>query len=1021
MTTLTVKTTNDFNTDTAFVFNQSQIILQNKTNWAVKDSVTGEKYIFFGSDFTYNSSGLITSGLVSKVSRYDKAGQVIVTAQFSEAYDVAKQGYPTKYSDLLLGNDSIIGGNGNDILSGGNGAYSSIPHLINTGAGLADGQIDYNYSFTNLTGTATGFSGYAKTAVGYGWPIDSWTWITDNSSSDWLIPTENRLGSYADNYVNGDYKYSLQFDLTGYDPNTASFSGRFSADNSAVIKLNGIIIGTAPDYFRFYNFSANHGFISGINTLDFIVTNYQGGGNNPTGLRVEFTDSKIASFTNDTFKGGLGNDTYIIDSTGDKVTENTNAGNDTVQSSINYTLPLPNNVENLVLTGTQAINGLGNSANNTITGNDANNMLVGFAGNDILDGGLGDDNLIGGNGNDILNGGAGEDTVVYNDTPETFESNYSFEYKNNNWTIRDKNLSNGNDGTDVLTGIEHIQVADEMGNFYGDSLQSKIPSTNSYIKALNINNYWKSNQITYWFDSHTENITTKVDTSKTMSNSATESWTGQDATKTAIRHALDLYSAITPLTFTEAKSAAEATFHFNLVSRDWMNEFTGNTKLYAMMQLPQPFTDSKWTDTTGTMILVQKDNWTDGSNSFYTLIHELGHGLGLKHPFDSGSVFDGVINTGGSNYSLGKFNLNQDINTVMSYNFESTGFSNGMGLSLVNPSIENYGTSQTPMALDIAALQSLYGKNTNFNNGDTIYTLIDTNDIGTGYQCIWDTGGIDSIQYNGSGDATIDLRPATIDVDNKTAISKNTGGYVSRVTDSGLWDTKGTGIAGGFTIAHGVDIENAIGGSGNDKINGNDLNNILDGYGGTDTLTGFVGNDTYRVDNTKDRIIEQNAFDGIDTVESSVSWTLGSNLENLFLSGSKTINATGNETANIIVGNDANNKITGGAGSDTLTGNLGKDTFIFNNETDSPVGIFHDVITDFVVGTDKIDVSAIDANPDAWFDHSFTFMKDQPIDNVGELRFADGILSGNTKGDLNPEFEIALTGVNNLQASDINL
>jgi len=110
----------------------------------------------------------------------------------------------------------------------------------------------------------------------------------------------------------------------------------------------------------------------------------------------------------DTMSGGLGNDTFIVDSTGDRVSENAVEGTDLVQSSITYTLG--NNVENLTLTGTTAINGTGNGLNNSLTGNSANNLLTGAAGDDTLNGDSGLDTLIGGTGADSLTGGGGADT-----------------------------------------------------------------------------------------------------------------------------------------------------------------------------------------------------------------------------------------------------------------------------------------------------------------------------------------------------------------------------------------------------------------------------------------------------------------------------------------------------------------------------------------------------------------------------------------------------------------------------------
>ena len=148
----------------------------------------------------------------------------------------------------------------------------------------------------------------------------------------------------------------------------------------------------------------------------------------------------------------------------------------------------------------------------------------------------------------------------------------------------------------------------------------------------------------------------------------------------------------------------------------------------------------------------------------------------------------------------------------------------------------DWGYEKGPGAFDIAAIQALYGANMSYHTGDDIYLLPTANVSGTGWTTIWDAGGtLDTIEAPlNAGSATIDLRAATL-----TPNDPNAGGYVSWVK----------GIAGGFTIAHGVSIENATGGSGNDKLTGNEIANILDGRGGADRMEGLGGNDTYYVDN----------------------------------------------------------------------------------------------------------------------------------------------------------------------------
>ena len=119
----------------------------------------------------------------------------------------------------------------------------------------------------------------------------------------------------------------------------------------------------------------------------------------------------------DTMAGGLGNDTYIVDNAGDVVSEALNAGTDTVRSTVNHTLRA--NVENLLLTGTSAINGTGNTQNNSLTGNAANNVLNGGVGADSINGGGGNDTLIGGAGRDVLIGSIGVDKYVYSSVADS--------------------------------------------------------------------------------------------------------------------------------------------------------------------------------------------------------------------------------------------------------------------------------------------------------------------------------------------------------------------------------------------------------------------------------------------------------------------------------------------------------------------------------------------------------------------------------------------------------------------------
>lgn len=112
----------------------------------------------------------------------------------------------------------------------------------------------------------------------------------------------------------------------------------------------------------------------------------------------------------DSMSGGTGDDYYYVDSTSDQVIEYADEGYDTVQSTVTYTLGA--NVEKLNLTGTDNINGTGNSLDNVLWGNNKNNSLSGKEGNDSINGYDGNDTLGGGTGNDTLDGGTGNDELI---------------------------------------------------------------------------------------------------------------------------------------------------------------------------------------------------------------------------------------------------------------------------------------------------------------------------------------------------------------------------------------------------------------------------------------------------------------------------------------------------------------------------------------------------------------------------------------------------------------------------------
>ncbi|MEB3241249.1 MAG: FG-GAP-like repeat-containing protein [Synechococcus sp.] len=128
----------------------------------------------------------------------------------------------------------------------------------------------------------------------------------------------------------------------------------------------------------------------------------------------------------------------------------------------------------------------------------------------------------------------------------------------------------------------------------------------------------------------------------------------------------------------------------------------------------------------------------------------------------------------------------------------------------------------------------------------------------------------------------------------------------------------------------------AVSGSGNsldNQIDGNEFNNVLDGGSGVDTLAGGDGDDLYHVDHIFDRV-EEDANHGLDTIRSSVDFILPANVENLILTGMRSLDATGNNGINHLIGNSGSNILDGAGGADLMEGWLGNDTYYVDHEGD---------------------------------------------------------------------------------------
>lgn len=219
-----------------------------------------------------------------------------------------------------------------------------------------------------------------------------------------------------------------------------------------------------------------------------------------------------------------------------------------------------------------------------------------------------------------------------------------------------------------------------------------------------------------------------------------------------------------------------------------------------------------------------------------------------------------------------------------------------------------------------------------------------TLDGGDGNDVLWASSGDDVLLggfgndnlFGGAGDDYLDggdgADTMAGGIGNDTYVVDDIGDIVTESANAGI-DLVRSSIS--YTLT--ANVENltlmgagsihGVGNTLNNIITGNGAANILNGGTGADTLIGGAGDDMYVVDNAADKVIE-NAGEGFDTIQSSVTRTISDNVERLILTGSSALNATGNGGDNVLIGNAGVNILTGGMGNDLLNGGAGNDTLI---------------------------------------------------------------------------------------------
>jgi len=271
-------------------------------------------------------------------------------------------------------------------------ATASIPGLYNTGVSdtgipQADDSLDVHYLLVG-TSDIVGTPFVARASGGF--PIPPW--LGDNPDSAWIAPTASTIGGHAA-AGQANFIYETRFDLTGFDPASAAIVGRWATDNEGLdILLNGVSTGNVnrDQFSAWTDFEVDHGFVSGVNTLTFVINNGPGEPNtaSPTGLRVEMHSAALpcSLIVDNTADSGPGSLRAAIECA------NNSPGLDTITFAIPgngpfaivLLSPLPDIMDPVVIDGyTQS----GATPNSLVAGDDAQ-LQIQIDGSIVVSGGL---------------------------------------------------------------------------------------------------------------------------------------------------------------------------------------------------------------------------------------------------------------------------------------------------------------------------------------------------------------------------------------------------------------------------------------------------------------------------------------------------------------------------------------------------------------------------------------------------------------------------------------------------------
>jgi Ca2+-binding RTX toxin-like protein len=674
----------------------------------------------------------------------------------------------------------------------------------------------------------------------------------------------------------------------------------YYVDNAGDVVIEGKAEGTDTVYSSL----ANYTLPSYFENLELELGASNGTGNNGdnvivgnvginTLIGLQGNDALFGEGGPDTLIGGWGDDRYYLDSAAATVIEAFNEGNDTVRILGNFSYVLGANLENLYFhEPAGAVNGTGNELNNAIHGNDSINTLIGGGGNDTLGGGGGADTLIGGIGDDNYGVHDVGDVVI-----ELADEGTDTVYSSVNYTLG--------------AHVERLFLTESAGaiNGTGSGLDNDIYGNSS----INVLSGGAGDDLMFGWDgadtlnggADDDNLNGGIGGDTLNGGNGNDTLNGDEGGDTMIGGAGDDEYSVSQAGDVVTENANEGT--------DTVYSAIGYT-LGAHVEHLHLAAAAGAVNGTGNGL----DNDIYGNNSINVLT-----GGGGDDYIDGGGNADTMIGgIGDDEYSV------SDAGDVVTENAnEGTDRVNATVSYTLGANIEN---------LHLVGYSSINGTGNGFDNdiwGNSGANILDG---GIGADTMTGGGGNDQYYVDNLGDVVTELADEGTDTVH-SAIGYTLGAHVEHLhLTAAAGAVNGTGNGLNNDIYGNSSINVLTGGDGNDRI---------DGGGGADTMIGGIGDDQYTVSDAGDVVIE-NANEGTDRVSTTISYTLGANIEDLYLLGSSSINGTGNGLDNDIWGNDGANILDGGTGADTMVGGGGSDHYYVDNigdvtwDTDLP-GIDH--------------------------------------------------------------------------------